>query len=139
MTFEFLIACHMTPDSDISFVIEDIRQFLADTLAEILYHSQNDFDIGVIQIRHVRNVNQSQDMDGNILIGFAFELPEDTTDIESIVTDFIQELQDSPDVVHIVKFEDPLLQAELAERATEIFALEMKLRRVLSFIYLHAY
>ena len=38
-----------------------------------------------------------------------------------------------------MKFEDPLVQDELAQRAAEIFALEMKLRRVLSFIYLYAY
>ena len=38
-----------------------------------------------------------------------------------------------------MKFEDPLLRAELTERASEIFSLEMKLRRVLSLIYLQAY
>ena len=59
--------------------------------------------------------------------------------MESVVADFTKELHDSPPVVHAVKFEDLLLRAELAERAAEIFVLEMKLRRVLSHMYLNAY
>ena len=59
--------------------------------------------------------------------------------MENVIADFAKDLQYSPPVFHIVKFEDPLLQADLAERAAEIFVLEMKLRRVLSFMYLAAY
>ena len=40
--------------------------------------------------------------------------------------------------MHAIKCEDPLLRNELAGRAEELFGLEMKLRRVLSIIYLHA-
>jgi hypothetical protein len=38
-----------------------------------------------------------------------------------------------------VKFEDSILQEELLQYASELFVLEMKLRRVLTVIYLHAY
>ena len=72
------------------------------------------------------------------LIGFGIELPERAASI-AIVNDFVDNLQDNEYVSHILKFEDPLLEAKLAERAKEIFFLEMKLRRVLSFIYLRAY
>jgi hypothetical protein len=59
--------------------------------------------------------------------------------MSSVVADFAKDLPDTSPVCHAVKFEDPLLRANLAERAVEIFAVEMKLRRVLSLIYLHAY
>ena len=45
----------------------------------------------------------------------------------------------TPPIFHVLKFEDSLLRDELAQRAAEIYALEMKLRRVLTLIYLHAY
>ncbi len=54
-----------------------------------------------------------------------------------VISAFSRSLAETSPIFHAVKFEDPLLQAELAERAVEIFALEMKLRRVLSIIYLH--
>ncbi len=135
MTFEFLIACNIPLYND----IEDAREFLADVLNQVLDYSQIDFDDSMIQIRNQRPVNGGPADDGNTLIGFTLELPEDASDIETVVSDFAEDLKDRPPVLHIVKFEDPLLQAELSERAAEIFALEMKLRRVLSFIYLYAY
>ncbi len=135
MTFEFLIAWHMTSDSD----IEDMRRFLAEILASILDYYQNDFDDDMIQIHHRRPFDQAPADSGNTLIGFALELPKDTTDIETVIFDFVRNLQDNPSVLHVVKFEDPLLRAKLAEHASELFVLEMKLRRVLSLIYLNAY
>jgi hypothetical protein len=59
--------------------------------------------------------------------------------MKTVVENFARALPDTPPVSHAVKFEDPLLQAELANHAAEIFALEMKLRRVLSLVYLNAY
>ena len=135
MTFEFLITCDMTADSDIA----DVEEFLVSILTEILDDTENDFEDSMLQIHHIRRVNDSQSVSRNALIGFALDLPDDTTDVESVITEFTGALQDSPSVFHIVKFEDPLLQAELAEFAAEIFTLEMKLRRTLSIIYLNAY
>ena len=135
MTFEFLIACDMATYNN----IEDLREFLSDVLTQILDYTEIDFDDSMIQIRHVRPVDGIPDTDGNTLIGFVLEFPEDADDIDTVVIEFTQYLIDRPPVLHIVKFEDPLLQSELSDRAGEIFALEMKLRRVLSFIYLHAY
>ena len=140
MTFEFLIACRMTPQTD-------IRRMLTELLAAVLVDNQNDFDEGIVadmvQLRHERFGDEVADNSGMItrhtLIGFALELPEDTVSIESLIEEFAKALPDNPPIFHIVKFEDPLLQAQLIERATEIFTLEMKLRRVLSLIYLHAY
>ena len=135
MTFEFLISCHMPPYND----TEDIREFLLDVLNQVMDYSEIDFDDNMIQIRNQRPLKEAPADSGNILVGFSLELPEDDTEIEAVVADFVEDLQDRPPVMHLVRFEDPLLQAELSRWAAEIFALEMKLRRVLSFIYLHAY
>ncbi len=140
MTFEFIIACR-------TLSVTDIRQGLTDLLARVLQDNLNEFDADVvdqmIQFRHARDGEQLTDTSGatawHVLIGFTLELPEETTSAKAVVQEFASELPDTPPIFHAVKFEDPLLQAELTKRAEEIFALEMKLRRVLSFIYLYAY
>lgn len=140
MTFEFLIACRMTPGTDIG-------QVLTELLIGVLEDNQNDFDEGtvadMVQLRHERSGKILDDNEGmtsrHTLIGLAIELPEEMDFKADVIEAFAKSLPETPPVFHAVKFEDPLLQAELAQRAAEIFALEMKLRRVLSLIYLHAY
>ena len=140
MTFEFLIACWMTPDTD-------IRQVLAELLATVLEDHQNEFDEALvtemIQLRYERKggevVEGNDQASPHSLVGFAIELPDETELIAEVIDEFAKSLPETPPVFHAVKFEDPLLQAELAEWAKEIFSLEMKLRRVLSLVYLHAY
>ena len=140
MTFEFIIACR-------AISVTDVRQGLTDLLARVLQDNLNEFDTDVIdqmiQFRHARDGKRLTDDSGattlHILIGFTLELPEETTSAKAVVQEFASELPDTPPIFHAVKFEDPLLRDELAKRAEEIFALEMKLRRVLSLIYLHAY
>ncbi len=140
MTFEFIISCRAIP-------LMDLRQVVASLLAGVLENNQNEFGVDIvdrmIQIRHRRSGEESTGGNGtetsHLLVGFVLELPEETTSAETVVREFADALSDTPPIIHAVKFEDPLLQAELAERAKEIFALEMKLRRVLSIIYLHAY
>ena len=140
MTFEFIIACNSTPESN-------IRQTLTELLTGILVDKQNDFNEGIlaniVRIRHQRLVTSDQNDVGTTgqptLIGFTVELPDDTRDAADVISDFANALLETPPISHMVKFEDPLLEAHLAERASEIFALEMKLRRVLSFVYLNAY
>ena len=139
MTFEFLIACRMTPRTDMG-------QVLTELLVRILEDNQNDFDEGtvadMVQLRHERSgkILDDNDMTScHTLIGLAIELPDEIDFKADVIDAFAKSLPETPPVFHAVKFEDPLLQAELAQHAAEIFALEMKLRRVLSLIYLHAY
>ena len=140
MTFEFLIACRMMPETDIVMV-------LAELLARALEDSQNELDEGdvadLIQLRYQRAGTQSSDDSGeasrHVLIDFVIELPNETELKAEVIEAFAKSLPETPPIFHVVKFEDPLLRAELTERASEIFSLEMKLRRVLSLIYLQAY
>ena len=139
MTFEFLIACHPVPETN-------IKQILTDLLTEALDSNSNEFDdvviADMIQFRHEYFGNEFIDNEGvttrYVLIGFALEL--NGIDFTRDVVDyFASSLPDTSPIYHVVKFEDPLLKEYLAERADEIFDIEMKLRRALSIIYLNAY
>ena len=140
MIFNFLIACRPASDTN-------IQQILMDLLTEVLennsYVFEEDAIADMIQFHHERFGGEIIDDDGvttqHKLIGFALELPDEIESTREVVDEFAASLPDTPPIFHVVKFEDPLLQAELAGYAEEIFALEMKLRRVLSIIYLHAY
>ena len=139
MTFDFLIACRPAPNTN-------IQQILTNLLSEALYNNSNLFDedaiADMIEFRYERLGDEFTDDDVTThhkLIGFALELPDEIESTREVIDEFAASLPDTPPIFHVVKFEDPLLQAELAGYAKEIFALEMKLRRVLSLIYLHAY
>ncbi len=130
MTFEFLTVYRHTPDTDIFDVLRNL-------LAKVLEDNLNEFDSEAVERmivpRHKRIGKEA------IIFGFTLELPDETAQMQIMVDEFIELLPDTPPIVHVVKFDDPLLQADLVKWAEEIFALEMKLRRVLTLIYLHAY
>ncbi len=139
MIFEFLIAYRLAPDTN-------IQQILTNLLSEVLENNSNLFEedaiADMIEFRYERLGDEFTDDDVTThhkLIGFALELPDEIESIREVVDEFASSLPDTPPIFHVVKFEDPLIQTELASYAKEIFALEMKLRRVLSLIYLYAY
>jgi hypothetical protein len=140
MTFEYLIAYRHNPDTDILIVLRDL-------LAEVLADNDNDIDDESVEnmiIPYYKRVGrESTDEDANtschMLLDFSLELQEEIVQLQAVVNEFTSALPETPPILYVVKFEDPLLQQELARRSEEIFSLEMKLRRVLSMIYLNAY
>lgn len=140
MTFEFLIACDAGPEGSVA----GVKQALAELLTRALNDTGAEYDPSMLQISHIRRVDGATGDNGDTLVGFAIELPgneedEDTVAAKTAIDGFTLGLRDNPQVFHALCFEDPLLRVELARYAVEIFALEMKLRRVLSFIYLNAH
>ena len=139
MNFEFLIAYNRSEGTDIEMV-------LADVLSKVLEDNLNEYEPeeieGMIQTRHERTGSETISQDGgsarHMLRGFILALPDETEQVHTVVTEFALVLSETPPIFHCVKFEDPLLRAELAGFADVIFTLEMKLRRVLTLIYLHA-
>jgi hypothetical protein len=139
MIIEFLIAYHRTADTEIVGVIRDC-------LAKVLEDNLNEFDSAAVDRMVIPSVERLGDAAVNddfktyhrALFGFALDLPEETASTRIVVDEFSEALNTSP-IVHLVKFDDPLIRADLARWADEIYALEMKLRRVLTFVYLHAY
>ena len=139
MTFEFLIACRTTPETDFHEIFKGL-------LSEALENSQDEFDEDsidrMVRIGNGRTgdelVNDSALMTRHAIFGLNLELPE-MASVDVVVNHFATSLLEPDSIFHVVRFEDPLLQDQLARYATEIFVLEMKLRRVLSFIYLHVY
>lgn len=141
MIFEFVIVYQQDTDTDIG-------QILIDTLTVSLQDNYDEFEPDTVEqmiaLQTQRFGNQLTNEDGNItqtiILGFTLDLPEETNEAQTVVEEFAKALTEVPNPIsHIVKFEDPLLQAELAQWSAEIFAIEMKLRRVLTLIYLNAY
>lgn len=140
MTFEFLIFYQNTLSTS-------IRETLVDVLTRVLLENYDEFDSEEVQqmviLRSVRLGRETTDEAGNtvqnILLCFAVELPEETNEAQTVIEEFAGALVDTNSISHVIKFEDPLLQSSLASWAEEVFALEMKLRRVLTLIYLYAY
>ena len=130
MNIEFLITCRAGNKTNMNQIL---TESLIDVLENTSNYSDKDTVDNMIQFSHERHRN------GFTLIGFAIKLPEKLSNAESIIDNFVNTIRDKDPKSHVVKFEDPLLRARLAKWADEIFALEMKLRRVLSVIYLNAY
>jgi hypothetical protein len=139
--FEFVIVYQKSPDTN-------IREILIDTLTTSLQDNYDEFEPDAVQqmisLQTQRIANQPTNDDGNItqtiILGFTLDLPEETEQAQTVVEEFAQALTEPPNPIsHIVKFEDSLLQTDLAQWSAEIFAIEMKLRRVLTLIYLNAY
>ncbi len=140
MIFEFLIVYRKE-------VSTDIRITLKDTLTITLQANYDEFDSETVEqmisLKTERIGEESTNEDDNlgykVILGFTVDLPEDIDEAQTVVDEFAKALIEENSISHIVKFEDPLLKAELAQWSEEVFAIEMKLRRVLTFIYLYAY
>lgn len=135
MIFEFIVIHQPRED-------EPILGILRERLREVFEANLNDVDDDALarMVRTNFQRPQPESIDGppRTVLGFSLELPEETASAREVVDEFADALMAEP-IEHAIKCEDPLLRAELATRAEELFALEMKLRRVLSTIYLHAY
>lgn len=139
MIFEILISYRWTRNIDIISVVRNC-------LAKVLEDNLNEFDDPALEQAVVPRVSRvgkgAVDTDGrpfrHSLFGFALDLPDETESLRLVVDEFVEALDTSP-VVHLVKFEDPLSHGDLARWSEEIYWLEMKLRRVLSLVYLHGY
>ncbi len=68
--------------------------------------------------------------------GFNLEVPEGNI---AIISEFGQKLQDDDNVYLVLKYNDEAMQKEYKNYAKEIYSLEMRLREVLSFIFLNTY
>lgn len=139
MIFEFLIAYHRAEDTEIVGVVRDC-------LAKVLEDNLNEFDDETVERMVIPRLERQggyrvDENDGNFcraLFGFAIDLPEETASMRTVADEFVEALNVAP-IIHLVKFDDPLIRADFARWADEIYALEMKLRRVLTLVYLHAY
>lgn len=139
LTFGFLVVCHATPETEI---VEVVGELLTEATENVRRDFENPALACVMSCRHQRLGDEFTDRQGRttrlMLADIVLDL-EETEVAKDLIEEFIALFDASPIIHHVVKFEDPLLQKELDCRAAEIFAIEMKLRRVLSFIYMHAY
>ncbi|WP_430015140.1 hypothetical protein ACQY1X_21730 [Microcystis protocystis FBCC-A270] len=130
MIFEFVMVYQQDPDTD-------IRQILIDTLTTSLQDNYDEFEPDTVEqmiiFQTQRIANQSTNQDGNttqtIILGFTLDLPEEVNEDQTVVEEFAKALTEkTTPISHIVKFEDSLLQADLARWSAEIFAIEPMLQ-----------
>lgn len=131
MTFEFVIVYQQEEGTP-------IHDVLVDRLGQVLMDNLNEFDFDAVDAMVRVNYERKAEDDKPVVLGFTLELPDETASARIVIDEFADELRTIP-VMHVVKFEDPLLHDELAKRSEELYSLELKLRRVLTAIYLHAY
>ena len=121
---------------------------LATRLRPVLFDNDNEMDAediwNMISIGFERRggieLDDNDKAFQRVLAAFSLDLPDDTNEPRHVVDEWCDALLSAPSFIeHLVKFEYPLLHAELEEWGREIFDLEMKLRRAISVVYLHAY
>lgn len=140
MTFEFLIVYYQSNGVDILATLrEKLGEVLADNANEV---DEVQLDQSVIP-RLRRTCEIKVDANGvnttRTIFGFCLDLPDETANAETVIAEFGGILAETAPIIHIVKFDDPILQEKNQQYAMELFQLEMKLRRVLSLVYLHSY
>jgi len=135
MNFEFIIVHKSGQDE---FILDILRERLREALEANLNDVEHDALVRMVQATFERTRLPIDASMQRALLAFKIDLPEETSSLRTVVDEFADSLLVAP-IEHVVKFEDPLLHKELAERSEELFVLELKLRRVLSVIYLHAY
>ena len=82
-------------------------------------------------------IKYNHQLDGNKYIaGFILDLEED---FKEIIQEFGNKLQEDESIDLVLKYSDEGMQVEHQEYAKEIFDLEMRLREVISFIFLDTY
>ncbi|MCX6141815.1 MAG: hypothetical protein NTZ35_01210 [Ignavibacteriales bacterium] len=140
MIFEFLIVYHQSNGFD-------INTLLKEKLAEVLEDNLNEFDdaqIGQFVRLYLKrpcepHIDENGVASTRTIIGFHLDLPDETANTETVISDLCGMLADTPPVVHILKFEDPLLLQKYRTYSLELYQIEMKLRKALSIVYLHSY
>ncbi len=76
---------------------------------------------------------------GPLVFGFRVELPVEVDRPALVFRDLCEVLGQDADVEHVLKFYDTTLEEQNLGLARELLGLEMRLRRALSLVYLHAY
>src|SRR3569832_2396619 len=113
MIFEFLIVYQRAAETGIVDIIRDC-------LAKVMEDNLNEFDgeavARMVTPRLERQGDAFADDDFNsknrVLLSFALDLPEETESPRLVVYEFVEALN-TPPILHLVKFDDPLIRADL--------------------------
>jgi hypothetical protein len=137
LRFEFLIVCSPAAPSE-----EELRELLFTTLTDNLNDSGYAHLTGVVTVTHLRQCPAAPDATNPAMrqiCCFAVELGEETENLTQVIDDFCSALNQTEGLKHVLKFFDSHLLEQNIALMRELFVLEMKLRKVLSVIYLAAY
>jgi len=104
------------------------------------YRDETDIDYDEHSLDSMVLIRYSKQQSDELRItGFTIEFDDVGKDLTSLIESFTEILQQEEAIVHILKFSDPSIQKSHLEYAQEIYDIEMKLREVLSFIFIEVY
>lgn len=127
--------------------LPEARTFVVEQLARVLESSAIEFDDDAVEsmvsfthCRHgVDHAGPGDQQTAQLLCGVTIDVPDESASLDSIQSGLLSALGEVECFSHVLRFEDSNLQIQLSSYANIIFRIEMKLRRVLSYIYLHAF
>lgn len=140
MTFELLLVCKL------SLPYNEFKEILNEKLTQVLADNLNEFADTAIESFIKINYSRKCDIESiapieqkRIIWGISLDLPEEVENVEIVIEEFCSNIVEIEQIEHVVKFEDEVLLIKNQQYFQEIFYLEMKLRRVISMIYLNQY
>ncbi|MFA5805420.1 MAG: hypothetical protein WC879_12335 [Melioribacteraceae bacterium] len=140
MTFELLLVCKL------SLPYGEFKELLNEKLIQVLADNLNEFDDSTVESFIKINYARKCDIESiapleskRIIWGIRLDLPEEVENAEIVIEEFCSNIIDIEQIEHAVKYEDEVLITKNQQYFQEIFYLEMKLRRVISMIYLNRY
>jgi hypothetical protein len=140
MTFEFLIVYFQSAGVDITTTLkEKLGEVLGDNLNEVDEVQLDQFIVPLLRRACEIQADANEVESTRTILGFRLDLPDETANAETVIAEFGGILADTAPIIHVVKFDDPILLEKNQKYFIELFQLEMKLRRVLSLVYLHSY
>ncbi len=118
-------------DDSISFAAEDVAEMIAVNLLRQVFTSD-----GEALLKNIYGFSLELGIETEGLT--AKEVGDALKYTEDIIKRFAELLRDEEKVLHVVKFYDDVLLEQNLEMMREVFRIEMKLRQVISLIYLAA-
>jgi hypothetical protein len=114
--------------------IGEITKILRTSFEEIYLEKTEDDLKDYIQIKYIYVISNKR-----FLIGFNIDFEDIETDIDSAIKTFCKNIQENENCEFIVKFYDDNLLSNLKTLYDEVFEIEMKLREIITFIFISTY
>jgi len=113
---------------------EEIKELLKSAFEQNYDNfSEEELD-SYIEINYEKQID-----DDKYIIGFGINFDEIGTEVTKIIKDFSENLKDSEEIILVLKFYDSDLLNFLSDIYKELFKIEMKLREIISLIFIDTY
>ncbi len=117
---------------------KDVKKELVYLLKNAFEGNYDEFEEGALESSILIKYNKQID-EYKFLVGFDLDSEEIGTEINSVITDFNENLQEHDNISLAIKFYDESLFSLLSTIYEKIFGIEMRLREAITLIFLDTY